>query len=94
MWRLFGEEGGVWQVDVWLKDDGRSMYVLGHQRPVEAEVEAAGVFSWQEVCDGLPNDSEPCTVVRAITDSMAMAAKPRDGSGAPIDLHLLAQAMK
>ena len=91
MWRNF--EQGVWQVDVWLKDDGRSMYVLGAQRPVEAEVEAMGVFSWQELRDGLPDDSEPCTVVRAITDSMAMAAKPRDGSGAPIDLHLLAQAM-
>ena len=82
---------GFWQVDVWLRDGGTQLYILGVKEPVPEEVEAAGVFSFDEIAAGAP-DNEPCTVVRAITDARAMAARPRDGSGAPIDLHLLAKA--
>ncbi len=81
---------GFWQVDVWLRDSGTELYVLGVREAVQEEVEASGVFSFDEVAAGSP-DEEPCTVVRALTDERAMAARPRDGSGAPEDLHLIAQ---
>jgi hypothetical protein len=80
---------GFWQVDVWLRDSDTELYILGVRAPVREEVESSGVFSFEELEAGSP-DEEPCTVVRAITDERAMAARPRDGSGAPIDLHLYA----
>ncbi len=74
------------EVDVWLlgEDEGESV-VLGVRVPSPTEVEAAGVFTWEE----LNSVVEPgaAVVVRALTGKAAMAAVaplgvPSDMTGA------------
>ncbi len=85
--RIGDELSGFWEVDLWLKDSCDDVYILGVKEPVREEVEAVGIFTFDELLVGAP-DNEPCVVVRAITDDKAMAARRNDGSGAPEDIHL------
>ena len=80
---------GFLQVDIWLHDDWKSLYILGVAKPKRDAVENAGVFTFEELVEGLEDD-EPCVVVRAITDSKAIAPHANVANvGVPIDLHLL-----
>lgn len=53
---------GFHQVDIWLHDDNKSLFVLGVSEPSREVVENAAVFSFEELLQGLQDD-EPCVVV-------------------------------
>jgi hypothetical protein len=52
-------------------------------------VESAAVFTFEELLEGVQDD-EPCVVVRAITDTKAIAPHSNSANvGVPMDIHLL-----
>ena len=54
---------GFVQVDVWLADDCRSLFILGVAEPKRSTVEQIAVFDFEELQRGV-DDDEPCVVVR------------------------------
>lgn len=76
-------------MDIWLHDDCKSLFILGISEPSRQVVESAAVFTFEELLEGVQDD-EPCVVVRAITDTKAIAPHSNSANvGVPMDIHLL-----